>query len=910
MAGGVAALAALAALAACAAADADAVVTGGGGAGAGVLLMPVGPGTAGEAGAGAPPRGRVTLLYGGDDLVHVSELDDFDARVSRARKWVSTPVGYAVATSGLLALLLGLALSRKHSGAMQVLFQSSLFMFFHTQTAALLGLITLPALPEVEALRGLDWANARFFELPVQRHTEAWDNAMDAIFEGGRCVGQGLLRWEQFNLERAWSLVQKEIAQAGGTLVGLTAVNFVMLLTWKAFGWNVPRLMNMPALQIMSILLLLQGISNTAAVAMGATVRQGLVGAFIWFSVPFSFLVGMWAYVQWKIIARSAVVYKSFVDILPMNTASDMKKALMLLDDHEQMQVMRSLAVGRSGMWLNPAASDRKGGGEILDPDRIETFEIMERTGFMNKFAVLVEDTRCSKSRLRSGFLKKEALVVAASHFQMLLSSLTLGVFAVPCASVCYSARNVLCSWFQPLLLLIFAVPVTVATAFIRPYDAPLRQNLELSAGLLDCMTLTLALLRSLFPFKGAGGAIAVLQIIKIWLQVLGVWKALYLSVRLHGVGVCMKRKPYMEAIILKSVRQNAAKQHSMRSAKARLRTTVGGRHQDFSITWNGQHYGHAGAAPVPSSRPSRSSIFEEDMGTIFEAERPAGGGESSPECSPAGLFMDDGEERGTPGKGRAVAARKSVVIVKSTKKNPLADAGGGNGSGRGSGDGEEPQRKGRGGRLSVSNPLAVPSASSSGARVRRGKRESVSNPLMASTPGEEDAASRAPSSRGAPRASVVVLGPNATQNPLSAARQGEAPADGKRRGAGRPSVIQPNPSRGPVTLKDTEGHELVCTPRPEPPVPSAGEPTEEPVVGGFFLTAADAALGLDDPPLQGQGVSAHDKDEKHVEETAPKRLLNTFSQMSSVMDRLAKLKARRAAKKNAQTAQGGDDVP
>ena len=525
----------------------------------------------------------------------------------------------------------------------------------------------------------------------------------------------------------------------------------------------------------------------------------------------------------------------------------------------------------------------------------------MERTGFMNKFAVLVEDTRCSKSRLRSGFLKKEALVVAASHFQMLLSSLTLGVFAVPCASICYSSRNVLCSWFQPLLLLIFAVPVTVGIAFIRPYDAPLRQNLELSAGLLDCMTLTLALLRSLFPFKGAGGAIAVLQIIKVWLQVLGVWKALYLSVRLHGVGVCMKRKPYMEAIILKSVRQNAAKQHGMRSARARLRTTVGGRHQDFSITWNG----HAGAAPLPSSRPSRSSIFEEDMGTIFEDDLQVGGGESSPECAPAGLFMDDGEERGTPGKGRAAAVRKSVVVVKSTKKNPLADAGGGNGVGSGlvSGNGEEPKRKGRGGRLSVSNPLATPSAGSSGARARRGKRESVSNPLMASTPGE-DPASGAPSSRGAPRASVVVLGPNATQNPLSAARHGEAPASGKRRGAGRPSVVQPNPSGGPVTLKDTEGLELVCTPRPEPPVPAA----EEPAVGGFFLTAADAALGLDDPPPQ--GVSAQDTDEKHAEETAPKRLLSTFSQMSSVMDRLAKLKARRAAKKNAQTSQGGGDVP
>ena len=236
-------------------------------------------------------------------------------------------------------------------------------------------------------------------------------------------------------------------------------VNFVMLLTWKGLGWNVPRLMNMPALQIMSVLLLLQGISNTAAVAMGATVRQGLVGAFIWFSVPFSFLAAVWTYVQWKIINRSAVVYKGFVDILPMNTAGAIKKALMMLDDHEQMQVMRSLATGRKGMWLNPAAAERKGGSEILDPDRIE---IMERTGFLNKFAVIVEDTRCSKSRLRSGFLKKEALVVAASHFQMLLSSLTLGVFAVPCASVCYSGASALCSWFQPLLLLMYTLPVTV----------------------------------------------------------------------------------------------------------------------------------------------------------------------------------------------------------------------------------------------------------------------------------------------------------------------------------------------------------------------------------------------------------------------------------------------------------------
>ena len=812
-------------------------------------------------------------------------------------------MGYAVGVSGVLALALGLALSRKHSGAMQTLFQASLFMFFHAQTAALLGLLTLPALPEVEALRGLDWANARFFELPVQRHTQAWDAAMHSIFEGGKCAGQGLLRWEQFNLERAWSLVQKEMAQAGGTLVGLTLVNFVMLLTWKGLGWNVPRLMNMPALQIMSVLLLLQGISNTAAVAMGATVRQGLVGAFIWFSVPFSFLAAVWTYVQWKIINRSAVVYKGFVDILPMDTAGAMKKALMMLDDHEQMQVMRSLATGRKGMWLNPAAGERKGGAEILDPDRVETFEIMERTGFMNKFAVIVEDTRCSKSRLRSGFLKKEALVVAASHFQMLMSSLTLGVFAVPCASVCYSSGNPLCSWFQPLLLLMFALPVTVGIAFIRPYDAPLRQNLELSAGLLDCMTLALALLRALFPFKGAGGAIAALQVVKIWLQVVGVWHALYLSVRLHGVGVCLKRKPFMEAIILKSVRQNSARQLNVRSAKARLRTTVGGKHQDFSISWNGQHYGQHTAAPQPASRPSRSSLFEEDVGIIFE-DRCQASGESSPEASPAGLFTDDREEM--PGdaelaasqtpkaRARKAAARKSVVVVKSTKKNPLMDA---DGDGVKGTNGEAPGRRARGGggRESVCNPLLAPGDAES---RRGGKRASVSNPLLlGSGPSgggggvsSEGAAKGEATPKRAPRASVVTLGPKATENPLSALKRGKAHAPGKRQGAGRASVIQPNALGGAVTLTDTEGHEVICS----APAPPPAKEEEEPVIGGFFLTAADAVLGLDDPPAAVQAPTA----EPRAEDVAPKRLMNTFSQMSSVMDRLAKLKARRAAKK------------
>ena len=157
-------------------------------------------------------------------------------------------------------------------------------------------------------------------------------------------------------------------------------------------------------------------------------------------------------------------------------------------------------------------------------------------------------------------------------------------------------------------------------------------------------MTLALALLRALSPFKGAGGAIAALQIAKIWLQVVGVWHALYLSVRLHGVGVCPKRKPFMKAIILRSVRHNSARQLNVRSAKAHLRTTVGGKHQDFSISWNGQHDRKHAAAPLPASRPSRSSLFEEDVGIIFEDGFQASG-ESSPEASPAGLFRDDREE-------------------------------------------------------------------------------------------------------------------------------------------------------------------------------------------------------------------------------------------------------------------------
>ena len=194
-------------------------------------------------------------------------------------------------------------------------------------------------------------------------------------------------------------------------------------------------------------------------------------------------------------------------------------------------------------------------------------------------------------------------------------------------------------------------------------------------------------------------------------------------------------------------------------------------------------------------------------------------------------------------------------------------------------------------------NPLLAPGDTG----PRRGKRTSVSNPLLfGSGPSSggggnggdssEDATKGETTPKRAPRASVVTLGPKATENPLSALKIGRAHTPGKGQGAGRASVIQPNALGGAVTLTDMEGHEFICS----APTPPPAKEKKEPAIGGFFLTAADAVLGLDDPPAAVQAPTA----EPQAENMASKRLMNTFSQMSSVMDRLAKLKARRAEKK------------
>ena len=46
---------------------------------------------------------------------------------------------------------------------------------------------------------------------------------------GRGCAGQGLLRWEEFNLESTWRTLQRQILQSGGFLVFVTAVNLLLL---------------------------------------------------------------------------------------------------------------------------------------------------------------------------------------------------------------------------------------------------------------------------------------------------------------------------------------------------------------------------------------------------------------------------------------------------------------------------------------------------------------------------------------------------------------------------------------------------------------------------------------------------------------------------------------------------------
>ena len=147
-----------------------------------------------------------------------------------------------------------------------------------------------------------------------------------------------------------------------------------------------------------------------------------------------------------------------------------------------------------------------------------------------------------------------------------------------------------------------------------------------------------------------------------------------------------------------------------------------------------------------------------------------------------------------------------------------------------------------------MSNPLLAPGDAGS----RRGKRASVSDPLLEGPgPGSGGVGDGGSSEavrkdevtpKRAPRASVVILGPKATENPLSALKRGQALHPGERRGAGRASVIQPNALGGVVTLTDSEGHEVVCSALAPPPA----KEEDEPAIGGFFLTAADAVLGLD----------------------------------------------------------------
>jgi len=172
------------------------------------------------------------------------------------------------------------------------------------------------------------------------------------------------------------------------------------------------------------------------------------------------------------------------------------------------------------------------------------------------------------------------------------------------------------------------------------------------------------------------------------------------------------------------------------------------------------------------------------------------------------------------------VAARKSVVVVTSTKKNPLMGGDENGNDGAKGTDGGAPGRRARdgGGRKSVSNPLLAAGDAGS----RRGKRASVSDPLLEGPgPGSGGVGDGGSSEavrkdevtpKRAPRASVVILGPKATENPLLALKRGQALHPGERRGAGRASVIQPNALGGVVTLTDSEGHEVVCSALAPPP--------------------------------------------------------------------------------------------
>lgn len=75
----------------------------------------------------------------------------------------------------------------------------------------------------------------------------------------------------------------------------------------------------------------------------------------------------------------------------------------------------------------------------VLDPEALETYEILAKSGFMNKLGVVVEDLRFSKKQVCGVYT--EILAVALVHARLLLASTVFGLFLVPCAERCYDAR-------------------------------------------------------------------------------------------------------------------------------------------------------------------------------------------------------------------------------------------------------------------------------------------------------------------------------------------------------------------------------------------------------------------------------------------------------------------------------------
>ena len=187
--------------------------------------------------------------------------------------------------------------------------------------------------PELEALRDLDWVNGRFLPRGTgQRNSTAWEEALVGMGIGRGCAGQGLLRWEEFNLESTWRTLQQQMLQSGGFLVFVTAVNLLLLKAYKLNRWRVPRLFNVPSLEILLGLMLLQGITQSAAGSMGAGAagggRQALAGLFIWLAIPAALVIGMWLYIKRKVVDQEVVVYRDFLEVLPLRSGKELRAAI------------------------------------------------------------------------------------------------------------------------------------------------------------------------------------------------------------------------------------------------------------------------------------------------------------------------------------------------------------------------------------------------------------------------------------------------------------------------------------------------------------------------------------------------------------------------------------------------------